>query len=69
MTTYENQCAGCGLPCLFEGCRHYRVPVLICDGCGEEKDALYEFDGGELCLDCVAKRLTRVDPSPSEKWL
>lgn len=58
---YESQCVSCGFPCRYEDCRNYRVKVLICDDCGEEFDVLYQFDGEELCGDCVLKRLGVVE--------
>lgn len=60
-TKYENQCVDCGLPCIGNACMHYRVKVLICDGCGDEVDTLYQFEGEELCAECVLKRLGVVE--------
>jgi len=58
---YESQCVPCGFPCRHEACRHYKVKVLICDDCGEEFDTLYRLYGEELCIDCIEKRLERIE--------
>lgn len=62
MCKYENECVGCDLPCMGTGCPNRNVPHYYCDDCGEE-DTLYEFDGEELCINCIKNRLTKVDGS------
>lgn len=37
------------------------VKHLYCDKCGENVERLYEFDGKELCGDCVLKELEVVE--------
>ena len=59
----ESGCVGCELPCLHTACPHYEETHYKCDECGEEDVTLYEFDGQELCIDCVIKQLTVVDGS------
>lgn len=59
MIKTENECVGCGLPCLGAGCPHRKVTRMYCDECGEETD-LYHYDGQELCIDCIAKTLEKV---------
>lgn len=55
-----DNCVGCALPCT------YSCPYLdegyeyICDDCGEETQ-LYEFDGKELCIDCIERRLEKIN--------
>ena len=61
MVRVESDCVECGLPCLYESCPHYRVVRYECDDCGDEVEDLYHFDGEELCIDCVEKRLERVE--------
>ena len=58
----ENECVDCGLPCIHESCKYYRVTRYYCDECKDER-VLYEYDDEELCLDCVEKRLTKVEGS------
>lgn len=61
MIITENECVDCGLPCIFESCKYFRVTRLYCDECGDEQEDLYHFDGQELCIDCIEKRLERVE--------
>ena len=61
MVRVESDCVDCGLPCLYEACPHYQAFVYECDDCGEEVNDLYNFDGLELCIDCIEHRLERVE--------
>jgi Zn finger protein HypA/HybF involved in hydrogenase expression len=45
-----------------KSCPYYEVERFYCDHCKDEAK-LYEFDGKELCIDCIEKRLTVVDGS------
>lgn len=60
MIEFENECVDCGLPCIYESCKYYKVARFYCDECGNEGE-LYWFDGEQLCLDCIAQRLERVE--------
>ena len=62
MRITESGCVSCGLPCLGKNCRHYEVTRYICDECGDET-TLYEWDGAELCLDCIERLLIKVEGS------
>lgn len=45
---------GCDLPCIREGCPHWGGWELTCDNCGwEDCETLYEYNGKELCEDCL----------------
>lgn len=60
MIVYENDCCGCavpGYPCTGE---HKRVPHYYCDECKDEK-TIYEYDGRQLCIDCIEKGLEVVE--------
>lgn len=61
MIRYESQCVDCGLPCIGNACRYYKVRILECDNCHEEFDRLYNFDGDELCESCVLERLEVIE--------
>ena len=61
MITVENECVDCGLPCIYESCKYYRVVRYICDCCNDEVDALYYFDDQEMCIDCIEQSLERVE--------
>lgn len=60
MIVAENDCVDCGLPCLGDSCPYRNVPHYYCDECGEEEQ-LYEFDGEQLCIDCIIERLKKVE--------
>ena len=62
MVIYEDECVGCRSDfgnCLGGMCPNRNVPHCYCDECKDEAD-LYEFDGEELCIDCIEKRLIKV---------
>lgn len=66
MIRYENQCCDCAVPlypCRGSSCPLRHVKIYECDECGEEVDAgeLYDFDGEELCIECVKERLDVVE--------
>lgn len=63
---YENQCVGCssmGLPCYAPHCKNYNVPIWYCDECKDEEVDLYEYDGEELCLDCLVSKFKCIHRS------
>lgn len=39
--------------CIGDSCMYRYSPVFVCDDCKEEVDELYEYDGQQLCLDCL----------------
>lgn len=59
MKETKNECVDCGLPCVST-CPHKNVIRFYCDKCGEETQ-LYYYDGQELCIDCIEKRLEKVE--------
>lgn len=62
MKRIENHCVSCppGMPCMGNACPNRNVPCFYCDICGEETD-IYHFDGEELCIECIKKRLDKVE--------
>lgn len=62
MIKIENDCVGCPpeMGCLGDSCPRMNVICYYCDKCGEEKETLYHFDGEQLCIDCIEKRLEKV---------
>ena len=63
MRKTSNECVGCtdmGLPCMGSSCKNRSVTRFYCDDCKEEKE-LYHFDDDELCIDCIEKRLEKVE--------
>ncbi len=64
MFKYEDECCGCATesyPCRCSVCPNLHVKHLYRDKCGEDVGKLYEFDGKELCGDCVIKELDVVE--------
>ena len=59
MKETTNECVDCGLPC-FSGCPHRNVTRFYCDECDDETQTYY-YDGQELCIDCIEKRLEKVE--------
>lgn len=65
MKKVVNECVGCksiGLHCVGAGCPNRAVEHFYCDKCKEEKP-LYEWDAGELCIDCIEELLYKVEGS------
>lgn len=63
MKKTENECVGCtsmGLPCRGNSCPNKAVTRFYCDECGGEEE-LYYYDEQELCIECVKKKLTKVE--------
>lgn len=60
MVKYEDECLHCDTVCIGDGCPNRMVPHCYCDMCGEE-EKLYEFDGRQLCRDCVVSLLDEVE--------
>ena len=62
MITYEDECVCCPkeMGCLGSRCPNRNVPHLHCDECGEETN-LYEYEGEELCIECIKNRLDKVE--------
>ncbi len=59
-----NDCCGCAVPpypC-NPSCPLKAVTHFYCDKCKEETK-LYEYNGGEYCIDCIEKMLDVVEGS------
>ena len=57
---YENECVGCGLPCIGDACPHRNVLKFYCDECDTEAE-LYHYEDKELCIDCIKDMLEKVE--------
>ena len=55
MQKIENDCVGCGLPCLGNSCPHRNAVHLYCDKCGLEVEELIDYDGQEICSKCLSE--------------
>lgn len=54
-------CAGGGYSCLGNSCPLRHAKHYYCDDCKDEVDELYRYGDEELCIDCIEKRLERVE--------
>lgn len=64
MVMYEDEYSDCAVHaylCLGSSCPNRHVKHLYCDKCGEDVGKLYEFNGKELCGDCVLKEFEVVE--------
>ena len=63
MIEYENECVGCPteLGCLGKSCPNLSVPHLYCDQCGSEVDTLREYDGQQLCEECLLDQFDIIE--------
>lgn len=60
MYKIEDDCVDCGLPCLGDSCPYRNVTVNYCDECGEEYEFLYDYNGQELCKDCLLETVPKI---------
>lgn len=62
MIVIENECVGCpaDIGCMGNSCPYLNVPRFYCDKCGDEAE-LYWFENEQLCIDCIERRLERVE--------
>lgn len=62
MVKYEDECVGCPPErgCLGSGCPKRNVKHLYCDKCKDEVEELYNYDGEELCEDCLEDSFEKI---------
>lgn len=66
MMYYTNDCCDCGLPCNYESCKYYKVQHFKCEFCGEEDVKLRNYNGYEICEECLLKQFEIVNGT---EWL
>ena len=61
MIVYEDHCVECppGSWCLGLACPNRNVEVHYCDRCGDALDEIFDYEGEELCEDCLKKIFRR----------
>lgn len=62
MKEVTNECVCCDLPCLGSSCPNRNVVNYYCDFCGEE-GKLYDYDGFEICEECLLKQFKVIEGS------
>lgn len=60
MKVKVNNCVDCGKPCLLHCPVRDDAYEYRCDDCGKEEQ-LYDFECKELCLNCIEKRLDKIN--------
>jgi len=52
---YEDDCAGCGKPCIGDLCRYKKKAIYFCDECLDDLNPikLYHYEDAELCASCL----------------
>ena len=58
MINYEDQCVGCEICTLGNGCPLKRVMTILCDQCGD--DAICRIDDTDLCAECADQLLNQT---------
>ena len=68
MRKVENECVGCPseLGCFGFDCPNRNVVRYCCDNCKEET-RLYDYNGWQLCQECLLKEFDVVEGS--DQWL
>lgn len=62
MVKYENECVGCPpeIGCLGDSCPNRNVMHLYCDKCKDDCEELYDYDGEELCEECLLDSFDKI---------
>ena len=62
MVRYENGCVGCPpeMGCMGNACPYVNQRILECDECGQEVEELYEYEGRQVCDDCLLVLVPKV---------
>ena len=65
MKKIENLCVHCEI-CVH--CGQDKATVFVCDNCGEEYEPneLYDYDGEDLCKDCLVQQFLPI--SVTKGW-
>ena len=62
MIKYENECVGCPkeMGCLGDICPYKNIKRLYCDKCKADCEELYDYDGEELCEECLLNSFKKI---------
>ena len=62
MIKYEDECVCCPpeMGCLGDTCPNINVKHLYCDKCKADCEELYDYDGEELCEDCLLDSFKKI---------
>ena len=62
LLAYEDECVGCPdeFNCFGYLCQYRKIPHLYCDECKEEVDCLYNYNGEEICQECLIEKFEKI---------
>lgn len=60
MIKFQNDCCDCALHCRGNACRNRNVPHFYCDECEDETEELFEYDGEQICRDCLVSAVPKI---------
>jgi len=60
MIKFENDCCDCALHCRGSTCRNRNAPHFYCDECEDEVEELFEYDGEQICQDCLISTVPKI---------
>ncbi len=63
MVKHVNACCGCaspGYPCLGSACPKRNEAVFVCDECEAEVECIYEYNGEQICAECLLKHFDKI---------
>ena len=63
MVKYEDECCGCATEnyhCLGSSCPNRSVKHLYCDKCDDDCEELYDYNGYELCEECLLDNFKKI---------
>ena len=61
MIETRSNCVACGFPCMGpQICPNGEYTALICDRCGHEVEALFEWEGEQICEDCLLDEIPHI---------
>lgn len=66
MREVKDECCGCAVPaypCMGSSCPNKNVVHYYCDRCKSEFGAeeLYQYEGEEVCGDCILEDFERIE--------
>ena len=64
MVEIRNDCVGCE-HCVHCGQDHSLY--MVCDECGSEVDGLWEYEGEQLCEECLLEAVPKVEAEAPEE--